>query len=880
MKEKSQIEKNAAQKQIELLSSALSGASEADGHWLNAAGKHYPRLYPQGVSASPFNALFMALHSDSKGCKTNLFTLYTDAKARGTSVREHEQGVPFLYYNWNRYVNRNNPEDIITRRDYLLLEPEMKEQYKGIHNREIRTLFNIDQTTFPYVDERGYDIALKTDGGITENGYSESDERKLHIRFNDFLLKMRDNLVPVRSDGSGMPHYETDRDAVYMPRQREFKHYHDYVQEALRQIVSATGHQQRLAREGMVMKNGMPPSEDALKQERLVVEIASGIKMLELGLPARLTEESRKMVDYWNRELKENPILIDALESDVNNALEVIHKAEKGEKIEYATLRNRQKTTDLRDQLPKHYFVADEISRYPSKEDKNIVLVIDRQGKKADVVLPAGASTEVDNEVPGMNKTRIERALRLEGIESVRFFNPDGALGYRPDDAYFAEKQVSLARLKNWTMEVLSTLDVTPAVKQANEKCFDKIQMVQDDKNRWALYLKPENEPGYSVYPDKEDVNRFFTTLKQAMDDIDKVRMELAHKYYALAEIKPDLKVDLFSTETRDIDLNRIQKVCVFKTKKDGIQCAATIDGNRMQPRNMTPQQWQRMWLAEDKNEYKRNLAATLFADILQQGQTQDEHAGEKQEKDAERQQTAETTKDSAEKTVQNETSAQRESWDRIKAKHPDALQLVRKGDFYRMYNEDAEKGVSILGITLQKLSEGGERGFAQSAEFPYHKLDDYLPKLIRAGERVVICDAPEMEKARSSRPKTQSAQLTDKLPERFLTACMEFKAQQPEAIALFRHEGKYYAYMNDAETMARELGLPQSKGERPEYNSQKLILMFDADIKETEQYITELKKAGLSVSVINPTEITRQDEEKQTAEEMNDNEQRTILKR
>lgn len=761
MKEKSQIEKNAAQKQIELLSSALSGASEADGHWLNAAGKHYPRLYPQGVSASPFNALFMALHSDSKGCKTNLFTLYTDAKARGTSVREHEQGVPFLYYNWNRYVNRNNPEDIITRQDYLLLEPEMKEQYKGIHNREIRTLFNIDQTTFPYVDERGYDIVLKTDGGITENGYSESDERKLHIRFNDFLLKMRDNLVPVRSDGSGMPHYETDRDAVYMPRQREFKHYHDYVQEALRQIVSATGHQQRLAREGMVMKNGMPPSEDALKQERLVVEIASGIKMLELGLPARLTEESRKMVDYWNRELKENPILIDALESDVNNALEVIHKAEKGEKIEYATLRNRQKTTDLRDQLPKHYFVADEISRYPSKEDKNIVLVIDRQGKKADVVLPAGASTEVDNEVPGMNKARIERALRLESIENVRFFNPDGALGYRPDDAYFAEKQVSLARLKNWTMEVLSTLDVTPAVKQANEKCFDKIQMVQDDKNRWALYLKPENEPGYSVYPDKEDVNRFFTTLKQAMDDIDKVRMELAHKYYALAEIKPDLKVDLFSTETRDVDLNRIQKVCVFKTKKDGIQCTATIDGNRMQPRSLTPQQWQRMWLAEDKNEYKRNLAATLFADILQQGQTQDEHAGEKQEKDAERQQTAETTKDSAEKTVQNETSAQRESWDRIKAKHPDALQLVRKGDFYRMYNDDAEKGASILGVTIQKLSEGGERGFAQSAEFPYHKLDDYLPKLIRAGERVVICDAPEMEKARS-KSLQQSGSMSD----------------------------------------------------------------------------------------------------------------------
>ena len=49
-------------------------------------------------------------------------------------------------------------------------------------------------------------------------------------------------------------------------------------------MVSATGHQQRLAREGMVMKNGKAPSEDAVKKERLITEIASGVKMLELGL--------------------------------------------------------------------------------------------------------------------------------------------------------------------------------------------------------------------------------------------------------------------------------------------------------------------------------------------------------------------------------------------------------------------------------------------------------------------------------------------------------------------------------------------------------------------------------------------------------------------
>ena len=657
MKEKSQIEKNAQEKQVALLSTALNEASNAGGHWLNATGKGYPKFYPKGVAVSPFNGLFMALHSDRNGCKTNLFTLYSDAKARGTAVREHEQGVPFLFYNWNKYVHRNNPEDIISREAYLKLDEEVRKQYKGVHNREIRTLFNIDQTTFPYVDKEAYDSVLLKDGSAVERGYSEADERRLHGRFNGFLLKMRDNLVPVRSDGSGMPHYETDKDAVYMPRQRDFEHYNDYVQEALRQIMSATGHQQRFAREGMVMKNGMAPSEDALKQERLVVEVASGIKMLELGLPARLSDESLKLVEYWNRELKENPCLIDALESDVNNALEVIRKAEKGEKIEYATLRNRRQTSDMKEQLPKHYFVADEIKQHPNKEDKTIVIVIDPAKKSADVILPAGASLEVDNEIPGMNKARIGRALWREGIESVRFFNPDGALGYRPDDSYFAEKQVTLARLKNWAMETLSTLDVTFAVRRANDVNITRAEMIPDDKRRWALYIKPENKEGYSVYPDKEDVNRFFSTLKQSMDNIEKVRMELAHKYYALAEVQPTLKVDLFSTEAQDIDLNRIQRVSVYKTKQGETQCVATIDGQKMQPRSVTPQQRQRMMVAEEKTEYKRHLAATLFADVLRKGQTLEENTSEKQEKETARQQSREATVKRTDEVVQEPAS-------------------------------------------------------------------------------------------------------------------------------------------------------------------------------------------------------------------------------
>ena len=90
-------------------------------------------------------------------------------------------------------------------------------------------------------------------------------------------------------------------------------------------------------------------------------------------------------------------------------------------KIEYATLRNRRQTTTMQEQMPKHYFVANEIRQHPDKAAKSIVLVIDREAKSADVILPAGASTEANNEIPGMNKGRIERALQKEGIEQVRF---------------------------------------------------------------------------------------------------------------------------------------------------------------------------------------------------------------------------------------------------------------------------------------------------------------------------------------------------------------------------------------------------------------------------------------------------------------------------
>ena len=79
-----------------------------------------------------------------------------------------------------------------------------------------------------------------------------------------------------------------------------------------------------------------------------------------------------------------------------------------------------------------------------------------------------------------------------------------------------------------------------------------------------------------------------------------------------------------------------------------------------------------------------------------------------------------------------------------FKAQHPDALLLFRCGDFYETYSEDAVIAAKILGITLTKRNNGGSGDVTEMAGFPYHALDTYLPKLVRAGKRVAICDQLE----------------------------------------------------------------------------------------------------------------------------------------
>ena len=78
-----------------------------------------------------------------------------------------------------------------------------------------------------------------------------------------------------------------------------------------------------------------------------------------------------------------------------------------------------------------------------------------------------------------------------------------------------------------------------------------------------------------------------------------------------------------------------------------------------------------------------------------------------------------------------------------VKEKHPNSILLFRVGDFYETFSEDAILASKILGITLTRRANG-QASYVELAGFPYHSLDTYLPKLVRAGQRVAICEQLE----------------------------------------------------------------------------------------------------------------------------------------
>lgn len=657
MAEENINKKTGAERQAEVLVATLERANKNGGTLLNAGQKAMPQFYDKTLRITPVNALIMAMHSDNGEFKTNSYTMFNETHDRSEAVKKGQKGVPFVWQNLNQYVNKDNAEDKISRAEYNSLADAEKAKYKVNPREDVYTVFNIDQTTMSHVHKEEYAKQVEQFGPNRP-----TDEKLLRMDVNKFIQSMKDNLVPIRKDATGIAHYDSKKDTLHIPAQKDFPSYADYVQEVTRQIVHATGVPQRLGREGLSVDGVKTPSEVQQHMEMLVEELASAHRMLELGMTAKMRPQTVEQLPNIISELKADPTMAQKVLHDVNRTVGMIKKAENGEKIK----------------------------------------LIEKPSEK---------------------------------------------------------------RQQAWASQF--PIDKVPST-------FTQISMLKDDEGKWTLAAKPENAHTFAVHPSREDVSLYFDMMKNDHDEthVNEFKTQFAQKYYSVVAANPEKEANIFRSNASQDALDLISKVNAFKTKDNKILLVATIGDEKQKSVQINQSQWQRMWLADDKQDYKTHLAAILYSDVL---------AGKLEEMkrsispDVEGTQLHEENEHheyhEEEKRQQQQMSNVPpiiKQYNDLKQKHPDALLLFRCGDFYETYKEDAVKASNILGITLTKHSKRmDEEGKPlKMAGFPYHALDTYLPKLIRAGERVAICDQLESPRQKTSQQEENKQEAKQEVKE------------------------------------------------------------------------------------------------------------------
>lgn len=657
MAEENINKKTGAERQAEVLVAALERANKNGGTLLNAGQKAMPQFYDKTLRITPVNALIMAMHSDNGEFKTNSYTMFNETHDRSEAVKKGQKGVPFVWQNLNQYVNKDNAEDKISRAEYNSLADAEKAKYKVNPREDVYTVFNIDQTTMSHVHKEEYAKQVEQFGPNRP-----TDEKLLRMDVNKFIQSMKDNLVPIRKDATGIAHYDSKKDTLHIPAQKDFPSYADYVQEVTRQIVHATGVPQRLGREGLSVDGVKTPSEVQQHMEMLVNELASAHRMLELGMTAKMRPQTVEQLPNIISELKANPTMAQKVLHDVNRTVGMIKKAENGEKIK----------------------------------------LIEKPSEK---------------------------------------------------------------RQQAWASQF--PIDKVPST-------FTQISMLKDDEGKWTLAAKPENAHTFAVHPSREDVSLYFDMMKNDHDEthVNEFKTQFAQKYYSVVAANPEKEANIFRSNASQDALDLISKVNAFKTKDNKILLVATIGDEKQKSVQINQSQWQRMWLADDKQDYKTHLAAILYSDVLagkleemkrsispdvEGTQLHEENEHREYHEDKKRQQ----------QQMSNVPPIIKQYND-LKQKHPDALLLFRCGDFYETYKEDAVKASNILGITLTKHSKRmDEEGKPlKMAGFPYHALDTYLPKLIRAGERVAICDQLESPRQKTSQQEENKQEAKQEVKE------------------------------------------------------------------------------------------------------------------
>lgn len=397
--------------------------------------------------------------------------------------------------------------------------------------------------------------------------------------------------------------------------------------------------------------------------------------------------------------------------------------------------------------------------------------------------------------------------LRPETMESL-----PQLIGKMKDDPRFAEgiiRDVNRTYSMITKAELGSRIEVrpVPSVESSPEK-YHAVTMVKDDENKWTLVMKPEEGPVLAVHPFGKDTARYFDEVKSgSKESVEEMRTELARKYYALATEKKIPTVNLFESKASQEELALISKVNMIKVQDGKMLLVAHVDGEKQKPAVITQEQWNRLWLAGDKQSYKTHLAATLYADVIAaklaagiqtakvqaedqakrayEKQTQQVEQAKKQEEEKRRNSPEQKEKERREEQAKKElTKAETKAvaavalapmfqqFLDIKGRNSDRILLMHVDDRYETYQDDARKVSKLAQLPLQKSASAkdAEGKPVLFVSFPEHKLDNYLPMLVRHNESVALADDLTRPKAEKEQPEVMRQNPVEKNVEQTLT--------------------------------------------------------------------------------------------------------------
>ena len=553
-------------------------------------------------------------------------------KTKGAPFVKAEEKTISVLQQYNDY-QKKHPDIVVLNktRDYYEIYGEKASDVAKILNLEVEKKKmdgkKVDLVSFPSQHLDTYlPKIIRAGNRVSINDNLKEKKVSIPVQDNTAILNKAYSTAKAVADQSGMKYerimvvqdakYDKVDDKIVVSGMSEKTADENHAtlykaNDIYRAVVAAVGSENRLDRSG---RNSFLPEDDA-KHEKLVQELAAGVLMTRQGLPAILSKESEKLVPYWQRELTENPKMLGVLERDVNNAVETIDSILAKRKVDYKAIRGQMPGKILTEN-PERFSISSSLAKLPSMETKEMVVVLDKNHKTADIILPAGASLQVNNEVPGMSKKRILTALGKMGVKEVSFYNAGGGLSLHELNDYYKGKEVTVSKLKQYELLTQQTVDLKDKFAPKKEVKITTFEALPDDMGRYAFFIKAENEPAFAVYPNKEHVNQFYSSLKSENSAV--VHNALAKKYYELGTKHPDARVDVITPRKVNIGDAKIDRICITAKHNDPKQhiIFATVNGERMHA-SVSKAQWNKMWLAEDMSDYKQRLAAVIFEPFI-----------------------------------------------------------------------------------------------------------------------------------------------------------------------------------------------------------------------------------------------------------------------